>query len=565
MLELLRIRHLALIDDAELEFSPGMNVLTGETGAGKSFILKALNFLTGDRMSPDLVRPGAEKAQVEALFALPNEDIVIRRELTAATGRSRLYINDALSSQDSIRDLRPALLVHTSQHGQQKLLQPAFQGKILDDFLNRPDLIQQRDSLLRELRALDAQHAELRERSRSLEDRRELLEFQQREIAKVAPEHGEEETLEAKKRELRNQTVVQETIDTALSLLGAGENGILDGMGRLERALEALRRVMPDYEDDVTLLVESRQNLHDLASRLRRQPLNGDGEDRLEDIESRLYALAQLKRKLKRSLDEIVDLQQEIEENLSFLDSCALDAKQLDKRRYDLLQSLSRTVAELNPLRREAGDQLCSVLETELRGLGFSEHVRVRFAFQPVDLYPCGPDKPDGPDKPGEPSEPGEPGGTGRPGKTSLPPCVEDRPHLMWIPNPGQPAQPLDKIASGGELSRFLLAVVGIMNRKETPSLIFDEVDSGVGGLTLNHVADALGRLAAHQQVILITHWPQLAARAARHFHVRKEVREGSTFTLCQTLDAAAIREELARMAGGGEQGAAMARELLHA
>lgn len=533
MLELLRIRQLALIDDVELEFAPGMNVLTGETGAGKSFILKALNFLTGDKMSPDLVRPGAEKAQVEALFAMPDGDVVIKRELVAATGRSRLYINDSLSSQDAIRDLRPSLLVHTSQHGQQKLLQPAFQAKILDDFLNRPDLLRQRESLLKELRTLAARREELLERSRHLEDKRELLEYQQREIAKVGPEHGEEETLEAKKQELRNQTVIQDTIDAALALLGAGEGGILDGLGKLERHMDTLRRVLPGYDDDASLLIEARQNLQDLAARLRKQPASSPDEDSLESIEARLYELAQLKRKLKRSLDEIVDLQTEIEENLSFMDSCSLDLKQLAKQETTLLDGLALLLKELNPLRKAAGESLCTAIVAELKGLGFSEHVQVRFEFKPAELFPGRAD------------------------------CIEERPSLLWIPNPGQPPQPLDKIASGGELSRFLLAVVGIMNRKETPSLIFDEVDAGVGGLTLNAVADSLDKLADHQQVILITHWPQLAARAKRHFQVRKEVREGNTYTLCQALDDGAIWEEISRMAGGGEQGQAMARELL--
>ncbi len=533
MLELLRIRHLALIDDMELEFAPGMNVLTGETGAGKSFILKALNFLTGDRMSSDLVRPGAEKAQVEALFAMPDRDVVIRRELVAATGRSRLYINDALSSQDTIRDLRPSLLVHTSQHGQQKLLQPSFQARLLDDYLERDDLLQQRDTLLRELKSLAAKREALKERAAHLADKRELYEFQQKEIAKVGPEAGEEELLETRKQELRNQTVIQDTIDTALGLLSPGDGGILDGLGKLERAMETLRKALPDYEDDLNLLVESRQNLQDLTARLRRQPANAADEDSLESIEARLYALAQLKRKLKRSLDEIVDLQQEIDENLSFLDSCELDLKQLEKKERGLLDELAALLSTLNPLRREGGAALCDAIITELKGLGFSEHVQVRFDYKPVALHP---DRPD---------------------------CVEDRPSMLWIPNPGQQPQPLDKIASGGELSRFLLAVVGIMNRKETPSLIFDEVDAGVGGLTLNHVADALERLSAQQQVILITHWPQLAARAKRHFQVHKDVREGSTFTHCKALDAAAIREEISRMAGGGDQGQAMARELL--
>ena len=153
MIEFLRIRNLALIDDMELEFSPGMNVLTGETGAGKSFILKALDFITGERLSPDMVRPGNERAQVEALFVLPEGDLILRRELMAESGRSRFYINDALSSQDAVRELRPRLLLHTSQHGQQKLAQPSSQTGLVDAWMRRPDLLAQRDALVQRVRA----------------------------------------------------------------------------------------------------------------------------------------------------------------------------------------------------------------------------------------------------------------------------------------------------------------------------------------------------------------------------------------------------------------------------
>ncbi len=145
MLELLRIRNLALIEDVELEFSPGLNTLTGETGAGKSFILRAVDFLMGERMEAKLVRPGAEKASVEALFVLPEGETVIRRELSAETGRSRVFINDTLSSQPTIRDMRARLVVHTSQHGQQKLMSPAFQAEVLDSFLPNPSLLTERN------------------------------------------------------------------------------------------------------------------------------------------------------------------------------------------------------------------------------------------------------------------------------------------------------------------------------------------------------------------------------------------------------------------------------------
>ena len=188
MLEYLHIRDLALISDMELEFASGMNVLTGETGAGKSFILKALNFLMGERLGADMVRPGKERAQVEALFMRSGEELIVRRDL---------FINDTLASQETIKELRTTLLVHTSQHGQQKLLQPNFQAKLIDDWMNQPDLLAARNTLLKELKEAAERKEALRTRFRELADRRELLEMHLTEIEKVSPAEGEEEQLEA--------------------------------------------------------------------------------------------------------------------------------------------------------------------------------------------------------------------------------------------------------------------------------------------------------------------------------------------------------------------------------
>ncbi|MCT4534234.1 AAA family ATPase [Halodesulfovibrio sp.] len=530
MLELLRIRHLALIDDVELEFSEKMNVLTGETGAGKSFILKALNFLTGEKMRADLVRAGEEKAQVEALFIIDGEEYIIRRELVAATGRSRLYVNDKLSSQETIRALKPKLLVHTSQHGQQQLLQSSFQEKLLNDYIQRPDLLEERSSVLKTLRDIAAKQVELRERARTLEDKRDFLEFQQKEIAKVAPEAGEEEELEAKKQETREQGLVQEAVEHALGLFYTDNGALTEIMSRLENSLDAVCRYLPEYLPDTERVLEFRHALTEIETRLRNQPMNRPDEDSIEEIESRLYELAQLKRKLNRSLDEIVNMQEEIEENLTFLDTCKLDLILLEKQEDEARGTLQEILEQINKLRETQGSELCRAIENELKTLGFSEHVHVEFEFTPTEIY----------------SE-----------------CFEHKARLIWVPNPGQSPQPLDKIASGGELSRFLLAVVGLMNKDETPTLIFDEVDAGIGGITLNYVADALTKLAAGQQMLLITHWPQLAARAEKHFLVCKDVRGSETFTSCDALSPTGIRNEYERMAGGGQQGEALARELL--
>ena len=524
MLELLRIHDLALIEDLEMEFAPGMNVLTGETGAGKSFILKALNFLTGEKLGTDLVRPGKDRAVVEALFVLDGEDHILRRELAAETGRSRVYLNDRLCSQETVRDLRPHLILHTSQHGQQKLLQPAFQAAILDDYLARPDLLEEKDRLVKALAGCAARMADLDRARAALEDKRELLEYQRREIDKVAPKAGEEEELESRRAAVRNQTGIAENAASALAALHGDDegSGLLRSLGQLEKAVTALAGMLDEFADTPDALADMRAVLQDIDALLRRAARNADQTADIEAIESRLYELAQLKRKLKRPLDSIVALQREIEENLDFLDRCGLDRAKLEAEEQEQADALAALLAELNPARQTAADALAKALQEELKELGFSEHVRVIFDFSPQAL---------------------------RPGRDD---CTELRPRLFWQPNPGQPPQPLDRIASGGELSRFLLAVVSLMSKTATerPTLIFDEVDSGVGGLTLNRVADSLARLASARQMLLITHWPQLAARADRHFTVRKEVREGQTYTRCALLANDAIAAELARMAG---------------
>lgn len=541
MLEFLRIQNLALIEDMELEFSPGLNVLTGETGAGKSFILKALTFLAGERLGADLVRPGAEKAQAEGLFIMPDgTEHILRRELTAESGRSRIFLNDALVSQEKIRELRPSLLLHSSQHGQQQLLSPVFQAGILDAFMAQPEVIEKKDRLIRELKAIAARRRELEERAAQLAQQREILEFQQQEIDKVNPLPGEEEELESLRQELRRVEAQSKTVEEALETLHGRTGGFDDptslvrGLEKMERLLHALAEDDESFQPDYEALTELAAGLRDLDGRLRRLAA-ASPEKEQERIEARLYTLAQLKRKLHRPMEHILALREEIAENLSFLDSCALDAKQLAREEEAACARLAAHLARLNPARREAAARLGRALEEELRGLGFSEHVAVGFAFSPHILHP------------------------GHDG------CVEERARLLWRPNPGQPEQPLDKIASGGELSRFLLALVSLLSRKsgEEATLIFDEVDAGVGGLTLNRVAEKLGQLAADRQLLVITHWPQLAARSSRHFRVRKEVRGGDTFTLCERLSPDEQRKELARMAGGGPMGEALARELV--
>ncbi|MDL2285156.1 AAA family ATPase [Desulfovibrio sp. OttesenSCG-928-F07] len=539
MLDYLRIQDLALIEDVALDFASGINVLSGETGAGKSFILKAINFITGDKLTAGLVRPGKEKASAEAIFTMPDgSEVVIRRELMADSGRSRVFINDKLSSQEALLELRSALILHTSQHGQQKLLLPAYQNKILDDFMARSDLLAKRDTAVNTLTEVAARKAELEARFAELAGRRELLEFQQQEIDKVDPKEGEEDELEEQRQILRQADTKNAAVEQALMALhGESEStGLLAELAVLERAIKSIAEQDTSFAPDLEAIADIYPTFSDLSSRLRRSTKSSSGGYDAEGIESRLFAIAQLKRKLKRSLPEILAMRDEISENLTFLDSCTLDLKQLAREEKAACDALALILAELNPVRRKAASELKLALEAELRELGFSEDVQVEFAFTPKELYP---------------------------GRSD---CAEETIRIFWMPNPGQTAQPLDKIASGGELSRFLLGLVSLMasRMQEQPVLIFDEVDSGVGGITLNKVADKLRKLGAARQMILISHWPSLAATANRHFFVKKEVIEGETYTRCYRLEGQDVVNEIARMGGGGEQGMALARELIN-
>lgn len=529
MLEYLRIRNLALIEDAELDFAPGMNVLTGETGAGKSFILKALGFLLGDRLGADMVRQGAEKAQVEAQFQMDGQEIVIRRSLLAESGRSRLYVDDALRSQECVRSLREQLLAHASQHGQQQLLQPAFQARLMESTLKDPGLLHRRDELLEQLRSVEARRKELLAREAHLLERRDILEMQQQEIDRVAPEAGEEERLEEQRAIVRAAEQTREQYELALGLLhGEEEPGLLDMLGRLERCLHQMARTDDSVSEDADAVTALRQQLSHLSGRLRRPPLPEDIPD-VEQMEERLYALAQLKRKLHRSLDEILELREEIRENISFLDACALDITLLDREEKQLAAQLQEVLSALLPQRREAAADFARQLEEELRQLGFSEQVRVIPDFMPQEVWPG---------------------------------LMDEKVRILWAPNPGQAPQPLDRIASGGELSRFLLALMSVRPKAESATYIFDEVDAGVGGLTLNKLAEKLENLAKQRQMLVITHWPQLAARAQKHFQISKTIRDNATFTTCVPLDARQRHAELVRMAGGGQQGEALAASL---
>lgn len=530
MLEHLHIRNLALIDDMSLDFGQGINALTGETGAGKSFILKALGFLLGDKLSADIVRPGAERAQVDAVFSLDGEELILRRELMAASGRSRFYVNDNISSQETMKGLKARLLSHASQHAQQNLLQPAFQAELIEKRIDCGDLLRERDELIMKLKKISGEIQELKTRRNGLQEKRELLEMQKNEIDRIKPREGEEEELEEMRKKAKNDIAARQNYNKAMAILQGDESaGLLQQLQDFERLLRQMSADDPAMTKDAASIEAIRRQIGSIAASIKK-PRHQEKMD-MNAIEERLFAFAQLKRKLKRSLPEIMALKDEIENNLSFLDICNLDLGRLEKENSAIMQKLQELLEQLKPLRHEAAAKFADGLEKHLAELGFSEHVRVVPEFVQHEVWPG---------------------------------ISDERVRLNWAPNPGQNPMPLDKIASGGELSRFLLALTALDHQNNDITFIFDEVDAGVGGLTLNRLADKLQSLSETNQIILITHWPQLAARASTHFNISKIIKNDETYTVCAPLNQKEKEEELARMAGGGKEGRAMAENLIN-
>lgn len=518
MFEYLRIQDLALIADMELEFTNGMNVLTGETGAGKSFILKAINFLMGDKLGVEMVRQGKDRAQIEAIFLHPEKgEIILRRELSAITGRSRFYLNDTLRSSDTIKELRSQLLTHTSQHGQQKLLQPSFQETLLDTWINQPELFIQKAKLVSHIKALLEEHSAVHTRLQKIEERRDLLELYLQDINKVNPLPNEDEQLENIKEQLRATTSLQKKYVSLLAWLQREDVSIISELTILERYIASLNSINEEYTIYLDTIAEFKHQLIELEKKLKQDSLVNKQDIDIEQIEARLFELSQLKRKFHRSLPEIFSLKEEIEKDLSLLDSSKLDIRQHEKEQQVFFESLQQVLKDINTLRERAAKQICDLLKVELVELGFSEHVEVVIEFIPYELFPG---------------------------------CIENKIRILWAPNPGHPPYPLERIASGGELSRFLLALVSIYTSEDGGMLIFDEIDAGVGGHTLQKVADKLAHLSTQKQLLVITHWPQLAVKASRHFQIVKEVNNGITYTRCKQLTESEKQQELSRMSG---------------
>ncbi|WP_116082622.1 DNA repair protein RecN [Tropicimonas sp. IMCC34011] len=549
MLRSLDIRDLLIIDRLELDFRSGLNVLTGETGAGKSILLDALGFVLGWRGRAEMVRPGASAGEVVAVFDLPEghaaravldeaglpvSDELILRRVNAADGRKTGYVNDRRASGEVLRALSDTLVELHGQHDDRGLLNPRGHRGLLDDFAASGAELAAVRVAWRARRDAEAALTRAREEADTLKSEEEFLRHAVAELDKLDPQPGEEAELDGRRREMQGAERVREDITRALAAVsGDGAEGMvsdaarwLDGAsegagGRLDGALEALTRA-------ADALSEAEQGIEAALDAMSYDPRE------LEAVEERLFAIRGLARKYQVLPDDLGGHAADLRGRLAALDASERGLEDLERALKDAEASFDAAAGTLSDMRRAAAERLDAAMAAELAPLKME-----RAVFRTV-------------------IEAGEAGPDGRDAVT-----------FTVATNPGAPPGPLNKIASGGELSRFLLALkVCLTGGGAGMTLIFDEIDRGVGGATADAVGRRLAALSERAQVLVVTHSPQVAARGAHHWRVEKRVSDGMTLSTVVPLRGEERTDELARMLAGDivtDEARAAARALLGA
>jgi DNA repair protein RecN (Recombination protein N) len=534
MLTLLRVSGFALIDEAELPLGPGFTVITGETGAGKSILVGALGLLRGGRASADMIRGGADEARVEGLFEVEagtevhrallgdgrdlSEGLVVRRAI-ARSGRGRIHMGGGLATAADLAATVGRLCDITSQHDQQLLMDPESQLAMLDAFAGNAALLVEAKTAhaaLAEARsALAAFDADARARG----EREDLLRFQLTELEQAGLKPGEDETLRAERERCKGAEKFLAACTRGEEALYSGEDAAAGRIASVARELGTLAALDPTLAPVAETLQAARAQVEDAASSLAHyaSKLRFDPE-RLGEIEERLFLVGRLLRKHGGAVEAALQRQEEIARELADLGSFE---EGLASRRKVVAEREAGMVAlagELAEKRRKAARALGKRIDETLQDLGLPG-ARVPIIVEEREAM----------------------------GPTGL-----DRVRFLFAPNPGEEPRPLDRIASGGELSRVMLGVAQALAREgQATTYVFDEVDAGVGGGTAEVIGRKLLAIARHKQVLVVTHLPQIAAFADRHFKVTKQAAKGRTSVHVALLSPDERRDEIARMLGG--------------
>ncbi len=569
MLTELQISNFAIIDEVSVFFNPGLTVITGETGAGKSILVNAINLLLGSRGSVDLIRTGSKEAMVAALFNFTDEvpeipeklegpEVLVKRNLSTA-GRNRVYINGQIATVGLLTDLCRGLVSISGQHEHQLFLEPEAHLEIIDRFGGLEKQREAYEEIFAKLKRMKGEIGRLRRQARERKEKGELRRFQLEEIDSVRIQVDEEVQLSEELKRLRHVDRLQQGASTAHQLLYSESGAVLEEVDQCQRILTDLCRLDDTLKPVAEALEGIRHQVEDISLTLRdySQKIQTD-PTRLEWVEERLYALKRLMQKYGGSSRTVLDhadgLRQELE-------TAANDEAEISSKEEALelirQKALSKAM-ELSKSRRETASRFSRAVERSLTSLDMPQcRFEVRFDLE------------DGshPHTPPTSRTSGKSTESIRVGDYLLDENGVDRAAFLFSANPGEEVRPMAKIASGGELSRIVLALKELLAREKVyETLIFDEVDSGIGGRTADKVGQRLRALSRQHQVVCITHLPQIACYGEYHYVVRKSTRTGRTIAAMNELDETERVEEIARMLGGAKISAktlAHAREML--
>lgn len=543
MLKSLTVWNFALLEHVQVEFEPGLNILTGETGAGKSILIDSLGAVLGARMWADMVRSGCDWLRVEAVFSLEDEslglhelltqqaiddadkELIITRQLTRA-GRSTALVNGCHVTLTVLRQIGAYLVDIHGQNENLALLKEENQFHLLDGY--DPDVAEALaayECVYREWREKKKAYAEKQQASREYAQRLDMLHWQDKEISEANLRPGEDEQLEADIRKLSHAEKIVGSVEESYQLLeGGGGNGlgVLPALSRVKKDLEeigrfddALANAQKMVEEAYISLQEASYELRDYGESVEFSP------ERLDQLQSRMDVIYRLCKKYGATLEDVLAHQAKVEQELTEIENYDEDIAALEKEIAALEEKLGRKAAELTRLRTAAANDLSSAIEEQLFALGMPKarfHIRVEQA----EGY----------------------GANGR-----------DDVAMFFSANPGEEEKPLQKVASGGELSRIALAIKTVASSRDSsvPSMVFDEIDTGIGGRTAQMVAERIALVAQYKQVLCITHLPQIACMADAHLYISKRTVEGTTATQIRPLSERERISEIARMASGAD------------
>lgn len=532
MLKQLSISGFTLISEANVNFRQGFTAITGETGAGKSVLLKSLRVVCGDKAQGSYVRAGADKAIVEATFDITGEDdvkkvlkelelddgdeLIIRREILE-NGKGRARVNGSVVNLADLQKLGEELIQMHGQSEQLLLRDTRTHAKMLDDFAGNAPLLEEYGTHWSAWNGIKAKIAETEERAKNLAAQKDFLKFQFEELSKANLKDGEEEALEEKVNGAAKMEAERRYLDEVQGILG-GENGLLDQVQLLQAKMRTLAAKVSDYDEDLNALVEVAEPFESICKDLLRlSPSCSINAAEIDRANSRIAQIQKLKRKYRTDVKGLIELTEQRRSELDSLENLDADLEELERKASKEQSELNRIAALLTEARQSAAARYDSAVSDILHHLGMPK-AEFRTSIEPQPLSPIG----------------------------------ADRIEFMLAPNPGEGFKSLQKAVSGGELSRMLLAIKSVMaDLDHVPLLIFDEVDSGISGEVGNSIGDALRDLGKHHQILTITHLHQVASRAQNQLAVSKKEIDGRTFTSVVELDYDGRIDEISRMLGG--------------